>query len=542
MNFNSSEITYDDPTIEHQTVLYTRVSDRSQIDGGSGLNSQETRGREYSKHLGIPVAKVFSDEAISGKLKDRPGMQSMLRFLKRAPAGIRYVVVIDDISRLARDVRVFFELRDAIHAAGALLESPTMKFKSTRDADGNFYEGIQALGAQHYREKVAETTRNRSWARLMKGRWVFHAPAGYRYFRSKTTDRAILVKDEPAASIVKEALEGYASGRFTIQAEVQRFLESQPEFPRKQKNGRVNPQFVSEMLEQPLYAGYLESKIWNVPFRKALHDPLISLETFEKIQARKQSTAYAPARKDIHKDFPLRGFVSCAGCGNQLTSCWSKSGTGKKYAYYLCQKKGCSQYGKSIPRAKLEKEFIDLLKTMTPRASLTRLVGEMVGQAYQQQEQRVVEMKCSLQKQIKSIEAQIDTLMDKLVEASSDITTKAFERKIEKLEKDRLITEDQLANTGKRTATPHQILELSLKFLANPCKLWESGNIYLQKLVLRMAFSDQLAYCKNEGYRTPKTSLPFKVLGEFSSHKREVVPRAGIEPATRGFSIRCSTN
>jgi len=24
--------------------------------------------------------------------------------------------------------------------------------------------------------------------------------------------------------------------------------------------------------------------------------------------------------------------------------------------------------------------------------------------------------------------------------------------------------------------------------------------------------------------------------------KKEMVPRAGIEPATRGFSIRCSTN
>jgi hypothetical protein len=31
-------------------------------------------------------------------------------------------------------------------------------------------------------------------------------------------------------------------------------------------------------------------------------------------------------------------------------------------------------------------------------------------------------------------------------------------------------------------------------------------------------------------------------IGEQNDQKVEMVPRAGIEPATRGFSIRCSTN
>ncbi len=540
MNFESNHFENTRDTENYESVLYVRVSDKKQIDGGSGLGSQETRGREYSKYLKIPVAKVFSDRAVSGKLLDRPGMQDLLNFLKKRKPDVRYIVIIDDISRLARDVRVFFDLRDAIHATGALLESPTVKFKENRDADGNFYEGIQALGAQHYREKVAETTKNRSWARLMGGYWVFHAPIGYKYIRSKT-EGGLLVRDEPVASIVTEALEGYASGRFAIQAEVQRWLEKQPEFLRRKPNGKIRPQVVSEMLNQPLFAGYLESKIWNVPFRKARHEPLISLETFERIKTRRQSAALAPARKDIRLDFPLRGFVTCGDCNNPLTSCWSKSGTGKRHPYYLCHKKSCSSYGKSIQRDKLETDFNTLLKTMRPRATLTRLVEAMVEQAWGQQEARIEDIRKSLQKQVKLIETQIDGAMDRIVETTSDITSRAFERKIEKLEKERLLTEDQLSQTGKKTATPHRILELALKFLSNPYKLWETGNLSLQKLTLRLAFSDTLAYCRFEGFRTPKTTLPFSMLGGSHTSKCKMVPGGGFEPPTRGFSIRCST-
>ncbi len=182
---------------------------------------------------------------------------------------------------------------------------------------------------------------------------MFHAPIGYKYIRIKT-EGGILVHDEPVASIVTEALEGYASGRFGIQAEVQRFLEDQPAFLRRKPNGKIRPQVVSDMLSQPLYAGYLESKIWNVPFRKALHEPLISLEMFEKIKARRKFAAPAPTRKDINKDFPLRGFVTCGDCDKPMTSCWSKSGTGKKHAYYLCRTKDCPSANKSIRHDTIE--------------------------------------------------------------------------------------------------------------------------------------------------------------------------------------------
>ena len=52
-----------------------------------------------------------------------------------------------------------------------------------------------------------------------------------------------------------------------------------------------------------------------------------------------------------------------------------------------------------------------------------------------------------------------------------------------------------------------------LTFPANPWKLWETGNITLRRMALKLAFSDRIAYCRNKGARTVKIALPFKALG-----------------------------
>ena len=56
---------------------------------------------------------------------------------------------------------------------------------------------------------------------------MFRAPLGYRYVPDKENGGKKLVVDEPLASVIRMALEGYASGHFASQAEVQRFLEAE---------------------------------------------------------------------------------------------------------------------------------------------------------------------------------------------------------------------------------------------------------------------------------------------------------------------------
>lgn len=330
------------PTSHKQAVVYARVSSIKQTTEGNGLSSQETRSREYAKYKGYQVVAVFSDD-MSGSYATRPGMSDMLSFLRKQRKN-PHVVIIDDISRLARGLEAHLKLRTDIGSAGGILESPSIEFGE--DSDSILVENMLASVAQHQREKNGEQTRNRMRARTMSGYWCFYPPVGYRYEKVAGHGK-LLVKNEPLASIVKEAFEGFASGRFASQAEVKRFLEAQPAFPKCLPNGEIRAQRVVEHLSRPTYAGYIEVKKWGITLRKGHHEPLISLETWKKVQDRLHEKPKAPFRKDIAEDFPLRGFVSCADCDKPMTSCWSK-GSRKSYPYYLCDTKGCASYRKSL--------------------------------------------------------------------------------------------------------------------------------------------------------------------------------------------------
>ena len=108
-----------------------------------------------------------------------------------------------------------------------------------------------------------------------------------------------------------------------------------------------------------------------------------------------------------------------------------------------------------------------------------------------------------MRRDILKIENQMDQFMDKIVECESPVAAKAYERKIEQLEKERLIMVDRLENGFKLKASASQLLELYWDFLSNPCKLWDSGDIGLRKLVLRLTFLEPIPYCRKTGYRAP---------------------------------------
>ena len=315
-----------------KAVIYCRVSSSKQTKVGDGLGSQQTRCNEYARYKGLKVVKTFTDD-MSGSLTTRPGMKDMLAFLRKHRGADPIVVIIDDISRLARGIEAHLQLRAAIGEAGGILKSPTIEFGD--DSDSLLVENMLASVSQHQRQKNAEQTINRMRARTMNGYWCFHAPIGYKFHRVSGHGN-LLVRDEPYASILQEALEGYATGRFDTQVEVKRFLESQPEFPKDLPNGEIRNQRITDFLTRPIYAGYVEAPSWEITIRKGHHEGLVSYETFDKIQQRLADGARAPARKDINEDFPLRGFVSCGDCGKPFTAAWSKSKTGKKGILTIC--------------------------------------------------------------------------------------------------------------------------------------------------------------------------------------------------------------
>ena len=92
-------------------AIYARYSTDRQ--DARSIDDQVRRCSEFAKARGYSAGATFSDAAISGSHLDRAGMQALLAEAKRRGGSPFSAVLVDDLSRLSRDLgntwRVVFE-------------------------------------------------------------------------------------------------------------------------------------------------------------------------------------------------------------------------------------------------------------------------------------------------------------------------------------------------------------------------------------------------------------------------------------------------
>jgi DNA invertase Pin-like site-specific DNA recombinase len=433
---------------------------------GTGCTARSIAAGNKPSRRGYEVEAVFHDDITGGgDFMKRPGMVAMLNFMD-TQARDGYVVIFDDLKRFARDTIFHLKLRQELAAYHAAVECLNFKFEDT--PEGQFVETVIAAQVQLERLQNRRQTLQKMKARIERSYYVFACPVGYRYEKCGSHGR-MLVRDEPLASVVQEALEGYASGRFDLQAEVKRWLEAQPQFPKVQ-GGIVLNQTITNLPTRPVYAGMVEAPKWGVSLlRKGHHQPLINFETFQKIQDRLSGKARAPARKNIDHDFPLRGFVTCGHCATPLTACWAK-GCRSRYAYYFCPKRGCAVYGKSVRREILEGEFEVLLKELQPTVGLFRLARAMFEDSWNHRLANAAEQEKALKTELEKTQRSVEQFLDRIAVAQLPSVITAYENRIRKLEAQKLDLNEKIANCGRPLRSFDETLRTSLDFLANPLK------------------------------------------------------------------------
>jgi DNA invertase Pin-like site-specific DNA recombinase len=186
-------------------------------------------------------------------------MTALLAFLDKNPVT-NYVVIFDDLKRLSRDITFYLKLKREFEARGAKVECPNFTFEET--PEGQFIETIIAAQGELERKQNQRQVIQKMKARLENGYWTFVAPHGYRMIRDSLHGK-ILKVSEAEASIVKEALVGFATGRFENKIDVQTFLQS-----KKLRGSKyISLDLVKKLLTNSVYAGYVEYKKWNVDRR-----------------------------------------------------------------------------------------------------------------------------------------------------------------------------------------------------------------------------------------------------------------------------------
>ena len=505
-----------------KAVIYCRVSTTKQKTEGGGLESQEHRCREYAIQKGYEIKQVFRDDfSGGGDYKERPAMRDLILFLDSKPYD-NYVVIFDDLKRLARDVSSHWGLRSEFEARKATVECLNFNFDDT--PEGEFIETIIAANGELERKQNKRQVCQKMKARLERGYWCFHQPIGLQFIKDSLHGK-LLTSKEPEASILKETLEGYAEERFSTLTSVAEFLTAK----RIKGDSKIYAEGAKRFLKQPLYAGLVGYKPWGVERMKGHHKGFISEYTFDKIQNRLSNKAKNYARKDNKEEFPLRNFVVCTDCGVPITASWTTGRAGRKYPYYRCLTKGCIG---SIKKVELEDEFLGLLDESSPTNEIMKIFEEVFLEESEKDIKTIQESEQVKLKRIKEVETDISKGSELAFRAKTDEMREVYEEKVSKLKAE--LKELQKTGMQKNNETGFgNILEKGRDILKNPLTTWEKGDLRDKQMIQNIIFKKKITYNKNLKFGNTNFTLLYTVLTTPEEEKFNLVEMAGIEPASK---------
>ncbi|MBG6238211.1 DNA invertase Pin-like site-specific DNA recombinase [Mycetocola sp. CAN_C7] len=136
------------------TVIgYTRVSTEEQGRSGLGLEAQRATISAHANAKGWEVVWV-TDEGMSAKSLDRPGLQDALRMLKRHEADAILVAKLDRLSRSVQDFAGLLEVAKKQRWSITALDVGV----DTTTSGGELVANVMAAVAQWERRTIGERT------------------------------------------------------------------------------------------------------------------------------------------------------------------------------------------------------------------------------------------------------------------------------------------------------------------------------------------------------------------------------------------------
>ena len=504
-------------------LVYVRVSTKSQDP-----RSQIVRCQEYCEKHGYNIEETFQDKySGGGDFMNRPAMRELLAHIDMN-AHKNYIVLFDDLKRIARDVQFHIKLRSHLDARD--VTPKCLNYNFDESPEGRYMEVIHAAGAELEREQNRRQVIQKQQARLIAGYNAFHAPLGYDKHK-KDPIHGTIDKPNKKGVILKEAFIKFSTGELQMQIDVAKFLKEKGVVANQDAEKYLDT--VRSLLENVFYAGYIENKKRDVSRRKGHHEPLISLEIYERNQARlNRKSNTKRVRRDINPDFPLRGCVNCELCNKKLTGAPSK-GNGGTYYKYFCTNKRCAlremDIIKSTEADDMHEQFKNFVKEQEPIDEVVDLVLSLFGEIWDDETKNREHHKKQQHSEKKNIEKEIDRLIELASSPRISETVRGrYEKKIEGLDK-KVADIDILLNKKEDTSIPYRTAgEKVFGMLKSPYKIWASSDIYQKQKLFYFIFEENIQYHPVEGFRTTKMSVPIRLFREIEHCNSLDVEMAGI--------------
>lgn len=515
-------------------IIYTRVSSDEQVKGTS-LDDQEVRCRQYCKENGIEVLRVFREEGASAKSTDRPEFLNAIEFCRKNKGRVD-IFMVWKLDRFARNMEDHVLVKKTLLEYKTTLQSVSEP-SVNEEPVGKMLGGLLALFSEFDNDIRRQRCTNGMLAKLNRGIFPWKPPIGYACAHFKKRGEKKTESDPPDEKIfpiIQKGLKEYARDMFTSQVELAKALD---EYGLKEACGKkTTPQLVDRLLGKFLkfYAGILVNP-WTGEEIEGLHKPMITKEEMYKIQLVRSGKTNLVGRNRYNPDFPLRRTVICASCSVPLTGS-SPRGNGGKYFYYHCQNKKCSDFGKSITKAILEKEFLLYLERIAPKAKFLAVFKETILDLWQEKGQQFNLGAKKYEHQLTQLEAKKKRIYDMREDGS--YTKEEFLERKQEVENEVMATKISLSETRIEQFDIEAALTYAINFIGNLGKQWFDLSPQLRPRFQKLVFPEGIPYSRAFGYGTAKLGLIYEINRQSGGDLSHVVDSPGIEPGTRQCECR----
>ena len=292
---------------------YARVSSREQEREGYSIPAQRKLLAEYARTRGFSIKREFIDIE-SAKNPGRKEFTKMLHLLETDGACL--IVLVEKTDRLYRNRTDALAFEALIEKRGVeihLVKEGRVIGKESRSQD-KFMHDIHVAVAKHYVENLREEVRKGMRQKAEEGIYPGRAPIGY---RNNSVTRSIDI-DLERAPVLQRIFELYASGEYSLITLRETVLNA--------FRLRLSRAYFEKLLKNRFYLGYF---VWQGLEYKGTHEPLVSAQLFDRVQA-----VFAGRNKSKHRKhfFAFAGLLRCALDGCTVTAELQKG----KYIYYRC--------------------------------------------------------------------------------------------------------------------------------------------------------------------------------------------------------------
>jgi site-specific DNA recombinase len=483
-------------------VAYIRVSSEDQVTNFS-LSNQEDYCRKEAERRGYILEEIFRDEGKSAKNLNRAGLLETLEYCSKNRKRMSALFVYK-IDRLSRNGEHFMALRSKLAGYGIEIISCTEPMDQS--PMGNAMGSIVAIFAELDNAIKSQRTKDGLRKRFEAGLITRACPVGYKSIT--VNDKPFPIIDPEKGPLLKKAWDLMATGGFTLKSIAKEMNKMGLRIRYAKQERTFNIQSAGRVFRNPFYCGRLVSQYGT---RKGVHEPLILLETFEKVQAIIDGRRTAPvATKHVidREEFPLRRLLVCPDCGHELTGSFSRSGNGKKIPYYHCSNKDHKQRP-SFPVSKVNNAFGDLLDNLTPTEEYLDIFLDCFNLQYSERYNTLKEAKDSSEREIREIDIQLLQAAKKNLEGT--FTDEIFKSIKDELERKRVCLQISSSEATIQQYDIEAVLEYAKSILGNPRKAWGISSPDQRRVLFGSIFDEKLTW-DNGGFSNYKISPMFRLI------------------------------